>query len=124
MAIKDLLKNRRLELGLTLEQVAEKIGTSRQTIQRYETGVISNIPSDKIEALAEVLQTTPQHLMGWEDKKEVPDTYYDDEAKQIAQVLYERPELKTLFKTTQKVTAEDLKVIQQMVDVFAKRNED
>ena len=124
MAIKDLLKNRRLELGLTLEQVAEKIGTSRQTIQRYETGVISNIPSDKIEALAEVLQTTPQHLMGWEDKKEVPDTYYDDEAKQIAQALYERPELKTLFKTTQKVKAEDLKVIQQMVDVFAKRNED
>lgn len=124
MAIKDLLKNRRLELGLTLEQVAERIGTSRQTIQRYETGVISNIPSDKIEALAEVLQTTPQHLMGWEDKEEVPDTYYDDEAKKIAQALYERPELKTLFKTTQKVTAEDLKVIQQMVDVFAKRNED
>ena len=44
----DRIKKLRNELGLTLEEVAKKVGTSRQTIQRYESGEISNIPSDKI----------------------------------------------------------------------------
>lgn len=66
------LKKRRLTLGYTLEEVAKKVGTSKQTIHRYETGIIANIPSDKIEALAKVLQTTPAYLMGWEDNLPTP----------------------------------------------------
>ena len=33
-------------------------------------GVITNIPSDKVEAIAEILKTTPAYLMGWEEKVE------------------------------------------------------
>ena len=50
----------------TLEDLARKIGTSKQTIQRYESGVIANIPREKIEALASALEVTPTALMGWE----------------------------------------------------------
>lgn len=56
----------RKQCGLTLEEVAEKIGTSKQTIHRYENGVISNVPADKVEALARVFGTSPSELMGWE----------------------------------------------------------
>lgn len=66
MSIGNNIKNKRLENGFTLEYLAKKVGTSKQTIQRYETGVISNIPSDKIELLADALKTTPAFLMGWE----------------------------------------------------------
>ena len=52
---------------MTLEDLGNKIGVSRQTIQRYESGVITNIPSDKIELLAKYLNTTPSYLMGWEN---------------------------------------------------------
>lgn len=55
--------------GLTLEEVAERIGTSKQTVQRYENGVIANVPSDKVEALADILNTTPAALMGWQAKE-------------------------------------------------------
>lgn len=61
------IRELRKEKGLSLEAVAEMIGVSRQTVHRYETGAISNIPHDKIEALAKALGTTPQSLMGWED---------------------------------------------------------
>ena len=64
------IKAKRLEKNFTLEDLAKKVGTSKQTIQRYETGVIANIPSDKIESLANALQTTPAFLMGWEDSTE------------------------------------------------------
>ncbi len=59
------LRELRKARGLTLEEVAQRLGTSKQTIQRYETGIISNIPRDKVEALARVLGTTPAALMGW-----------------------------------------------------------
>ncbi|MBQ7363236.1 MAG: helix-turn-helix domain-containing protein, partial [Clostridia bacterium] len=53
-------------------ELAELIGTSKQTIHRYENGVISNIPPRKIESLATALGTSPSELMGWEDEE--PDT--------------------------------------------------
>lgn len=69
MGLKENIKNRRLELNLTLGDVSERLLVSKPTLQRYESGVISNIPSDKIEKLAEILDTTPSCLMGWEENK-------------------------------------------------------
>lgn len=42
----------RINKEKTLEDIAKAVGVSRQTIQRYESGVIGNIPSDKIEGIA------------------------------------------------------------------------
>lgn len=65
--LKNNLKNLRKSRGLTLEDLALRIGTSKQTVQRYETGAISNVPPEKIEALAAALGVTPSVLMGWEE---------------------------------------------------------
>ena len=62
------LNELRKEKKLTLEELAELVGTSKQTIHRYETGKISNIPPEKVEALAIALDTTPSILMGWSDE--------------------------------------------------------
>lgn len=67
MGLKENIKTKRMENKMTLEELASKVGVSRQTIQRYESGTISNIPSDKIEAMAKALETTPAYLMGWEE---------------------------------------------------------
>lgn len=61
------LKSIRLERGMTLEELGEAIGTSKQTIHRYENGIIDNIPKAKIEALASALKVTPAELMGWSE---------------------------------------------------------
>ena len=50
---------------MTLEELAAAIGTSKQNVHRYERGMISNIPSDKIVAIAKALGTSPAALMGW-----------------------------------------------------------
>ena len=68
--LNEKIKHLRKEKGLSLEQLAEMIGTSRQTVHRYETGVITNIPSEKVEAMAKALGTTPQALMGWEEESD------------------------------------------------------
>ena len=62
------IRKARIAKAMTLEEVAKYVQVSRQTIQRYESGVIGNIPSDKIELLSNALNVSPGYIMGWEDK--------------------------------------------------------
>ena len=71
MEVKDIIKNRRLELDLTLEQIAQRVGVSKPTVMRWENGDIENMRADKIAKLAKALNTTPVYLMGWTDEKEI-----------------------------------------------------
>ena len=57
------LKSLRENKKLTLDEVAKKIGTSRQTLFKYENGIVTNIPSNKIEDLAGIYGVSPAYLM-------------------------------------------------------------
>lgn len=61
-----IIKNRRLELGLTLKDVAQALGVAESTVSRYESSDIQNMGIDKISALSKVLRCSPAYLMGWE----------------------------------------------------------
>ena len=62
-----VIKVRRKELGLTLAQIADRIGVTEATVQRWESGNIKSVRYEKLGALAEVLQVSPAALMGWDD---------------------------------------------------------
>lgn len=64
MEIGQKLKNRRKELGLTMLQVATKVGVSEATVSRWESGDIANMKRDKIVLLANALQVSPSYIMG------------------------------------------------------------
>ena len=66
MEINKIIKKRRLELGLTLKDVANALGIAESTVSRYESSDIQNMGIDKIESLAKVLECSPAYLMGWE----------------------------------------------------------
>ena len=57
------IEQRRKELGLTLNDVAETIGVARSTIQRYEKGKIEKIKLPIIEAIANVLKVNPSWIV-------------------------------------------------------------
>lgn len=61
------MKNRRKEIGLSAERVAEILGVSPATIYRYENGDIEKVPGDRLVPIADALKTTPAFLMGWDD---------------------------------------------------------
>lgn len=69
MSIGDRIKQRRLEIGLTVDQVAEQIGKNRATVYRYESSEIEKFPIDILAPLAQALRTTPAYLMGWESER-------------------------------------------------------
>lgn len=70
MTTGERMKQRRKEIGLSAEKVAERLGVSPATIYRYEKGDIEKVPVDIFAELAKILQTTPAYLMGWEEKTE------------------------------------------------------
>jgi len=66
MTVGERIKKRREALGLSQVDLAQKANISKQTLYKYENGIVTNIPSDKIELIANILRTSPAHLMGWE----------------------------------------------------------
>lgn len=67
MDFKNIVHQRRMELHMTMEDLAKRIGVSTPTIQRYESGEIKNVRRDKIKLLADALQCSPAYLMDWTD---------------------------------------------------------
>lgn len=61
------IRERRIALGLSVDELAAKLGKNRATVYRYESDEIENFPISVIVPLARALQTTPGYLMGWED---------------------------------------------------------
>lgn len=61
------IHERRIEKGITLAQVADKLGVTEATAQRYERGNIKSIPYEHMCAYGEMLNCSPAYLMGWEE---------------------------------------------------------
>lgn len=88
MSIKDILKDRRLELQLTLEDVAKRVGVSPATISRWESGDIANMRRDRIAALAEALQISPAVIMGWDVDTPIPPGTHRPQFKKVPMLGY------------------------------------
>lgn len=67
MSVGDRIRSRRIELKISQSELAKLIRVSKQTLYKYETGIITNIPSDKIEAIGRVMNCAPGYFMGWTD---------------------------------------------------------
>lgn len=66
MTIGDRIKKRRNELGLSAEQLGERIGKDRATVYRYESKDIKNMPISILTPLAKALNVTEEWLLGRE----------------------------------------------------------
>lgn len=69
MTTGERIKERRIELGLSADSLAAKIGISRSTMFRYESGAIEKVPMENLIPIAHALNTTVKYLMGWETSK-------------------------------------------------------
>lgn len=71
MSFSTRLQEARIKSGLTLEEVGEKVGKSKSTIQRYESGHVSRLDNEMISRLAEAVRVSPIYLMGWTEVNSV-----------------------------------------------------
>lgn len=72
------IRQKRLEKGITLAQIADSLNVTEATAQRYESGSIKTVPYEHICTYAKLFNCTPQYLMGWVNEDEdVLDYFYN-----------------------------------------------
>lgn len=109
------LKSRRKELGLTLAQVAERVGTSEATVQRWENGSIKTLRHESIVKLADVLDVSPSYLMGWQE----PTESIDD----LRNALKDNPDLRMLLSTSSKLGPDAIKQLNVIASLMRQEKE-
>ena len=67
MTTGERIKMLRKEHNLTQEELGAKIGVQKAAIQKYEKGTVKNIKRDSLLKLAQILGTTPEYLLGWDE---------------------------------------------------------
>lgn len=118
------IKKRRLELNLTLEDVAQKVGVGKSTVRKWETGDIKNMRRDNMAALAEALQVSPLKLLY--DSEEEQNIYGNHQKNleyfadkpdllEMYREIHENENLTLLFDTARELSPQDLeKVLRYM----------
>ena len=85
MTIGQRIKARREECGLSVIELAERLGKARSTVYRYESDEILDMPIAVLEPLAAALNTTPGYLMGWTEDPSIDADQSQDRGEAVAQ---------------------------------------
>ena len=72
MTIGQRIRSARERREMTLDEVAKRCNTTKQTIFKYENEIVTNIPYDKIVLLSNALDVSPSYLFGWDEKENSP----------------------------------------------------
>lgn len=113
MTIADRIRNRRLELGLSVDELAARLHKNRATVYRYESNSIKNYYHDVINSLAEALDTTPEYFYGYDDHEEV-----EDLREQISE------EQRALFRLAKNAKPEALRAAAAVLKSMEETNRD
>ena len=122
MNIGQRIKERRLELGLSVDDIAAKIGKNRATVYRYESNEIEDLPTSVLEPLAKALSTTPSYLMGWNNNQKSVSNNSKNKTEDIPDD--EDESLIILNRNARKMTTEQRKKLIEMAKVMFKEEFD
>lgn len=100
VTIGERIKVQRMSKNITQEDLAKKIGVTKQAIYKYENGIVTNIPLDRLEQIASALSVSSAYLMGWTDDPTgsgraytTPNYINDQPEKKLPDILYRYDEL-------------------------------
>lgn len=81
VTVGDRIRQVRQEQDVTQQELADYIGVSKQAVYKYENNIVTNIPTDKVDAIAKRLKVSPAYLMGWEEQPQLKKNYTKETLK-------------------------------------------
>lgn len=113
-----VLRMLRTNTGLSQQALADKLGLSKSAVNMYERG--EREPSfEVLEIIADFFNVDIDYLLGRTDKTTLlPESsyYFNEDARELAEFMFENPEYKVLFDASRKVRKEDIAFVKQMID--------
>lgn len=67
MKMGDIIRQLRLQRGITQEELGKVIGVQKSAIRKYESGMVENIKRTSIKKMADYFGVSPTYLMGMEE---------------------------------------------------------
>ena len=116
MTVGERIAYRRKALGLSAEELGEKVGKNRSTIYRYESGDIEKLPMDALEPIAKALNTTVRFLMGVDGNEEKRNDVLSD----IILRLRADNDFLEIVELINNLDGERLTAVKQMLTTFLK----
>ncbi len=110
------LRNARQLRGLTLEELAKKVGLNKSTVQRYEKGRIQSPKQPVVRALAAALEVNYAWLCGESETVEPVDG--DEEITRYLEILEKRPDMRSLFKTMEGADPDEVRTVVEFLRVM------
>lgn len=103
MTVGERIKKIREEKNISQTELAKETNISKQNLYKYENNIIANIPSDKIEDIANYLEISPSYLMGWTQgettlKYESDSLILSECEKKIITAYRNMPEMQSVIK--------------------------
>lgn len=90
MTIGQRIKAARERRNMTLDEVAKRCNTTKQTIFKYENEIVTNVPYDKIVLLSNALDVSPSYLFGWDEKEVSPSEVQLTEGEKVLLDLFNK----------------------------------
>ena len=121
----DVFKYLRIQSGLTQQEMADKLKISRSSIGMYENG--EREPSfELLENIADYFNVDMNYLIGKKELSEnIPQGYYlNEDAREMAQFMFENPEYRVLFDASRKISKEDIETVKAIMDKFRSTDAD
>ena len=119
--IKNIIKSHRLAAGLTMKELADKVGVSEATISRWESGNIATMKQSKIASICKALNISPALFVpGATTPEPSPSSYVDPETAELADRLKNQPGMRMLFDAAKDASPEDLEMVAAMIRKFKK----
>ncbi len=104
----------------TQVDLAEYMGVSQATVSNWCKG-IKTPRMDKIDKICEFFNCKRSDLMEEKDLSDEQSYYLNEDARDMAQFLFDNPDYKVLFDASRKVKKEDIDFVKQMLDRFNKK---
>ena len=99
----------------TQKEVADAIGVSPQTFNTWCQGIA--LPRmGKVQLLADYFGIGKSDLIVEKEDLPVEHYYLNEDAREMAQFMFENPEYKVLFDASRKVKKEDIAFVKEMMD--------
>lgn len=113
--VQAIIKDTRIKLGLTMKELADKVGVNVGTISRWESGEVANMTRKNMVQLAKALSISPMDLL--DDSSSTNIEYYTDpKVAAMAEQLRTNPNGRILFDASKDLTKEDVDIVLNLIN--------
>lgn len=106
--IGDRIRYYRESKGMTMDELGKAVGVNASTINKYEKGIVTNIPIERLKLIANALDVEARDLVDW----------FDEDVDDLREELKTNPDLRILLSASAKLNADDLRQLVRMAKLM------